>query len=71
MSQMMLDISVSSLPLFMTRKDISIFFGSLYSVNYLAKLDSKKQGPPKQRIGKKIVYKREEFVRWLETRLNR
>lgn len=57
------------LPAIITRKDISIHFGSFISPKYLANLDSQKKGPLKYRIGRKVVYRKEDFLAWLEARI--
>ncbi len=57
------------LPAIITRKDISKYFGSFISPKYLANLDSQKKGPLKYRIGHKVVYKKEDFIAWLEARI--
>ena len=57
------------LPKVLTRQDIAIHFGSLISPRYLANLDSEKKGPRRSRIGRKVVYIREDFVAWLEARM--
>lgn len=57
-----------SLPSLLTRKDISKHFGTLISKGYLANLDSLGKGPKKIRLGQKVVYKREDFVAWLDSR---
>ena len=57
------------LPCLLARKDISKYFGSFISINYLANLDSRKKGPVKCHIGRKVLYKKEDFIAWLESRL--
>lgn len=59
---------VHELPALLTRKDIGKFFGSLISPRYLANLDSIGNGPKRARIGQKVVYKREDFLEWLQRR---
>ncbi len=58
----------SELPAVMTRKDVEKHFGSLFSKGYLANLDSEDKGPKKCRIGRKVVYKRADFIDWLIAR---
>lgn len=55
-------------PALLTRKDIKEFFGSLISPRYLANLDSLGKGPRRARIGQKVVYRREDFIEWLQAR---
>lgn len=57
------------MPSFITRKDISKYLGSYISARYLANLDSMKKGPPRCRIGHKVVYKKEDLISWLEARM--
>lgn len=68
MSRYFADI-LPQLPKLLTRHDIATHFGSLISPRYLANLDSAKKGPRRTRIGRKVVYMREDFVDWLETRI--
>ena len=60
----------SKLPVVMTRKDVEKHFGGLYTTGYLANLDSEKKGPKKGRIGRKVVYKSDDFIEWLIARLS-
>jgi hypothetical protein len=57
------------LPCLLSRKDIGKYFGSLISIGYLANLDSHNRGPQKCRIGRKVIYRKEDFIAWLESRL--
>ena len=58
------------MPCILTRKDIPRYLGSYISIRYLANLDSEKKGPIRYKIGRKVVYKKEDFIAWLESRLN-
>lgn len=67
----MLDLASLSpnLPLIITRQDVPKYFGSYISYGYLANLDSLGKGPKKSRIGKKIIYHRDDFLAWLGSRM--
>lgn len=60
------------LPEYICRKDVKAvltpYFGHVYSTKYLANLDSKGKGPKNIAVGRKIYYKREDFLAWLEQR---
>lgn len=45
------------------------FTGGLLCRRYLEKLDCLGQGPKRFRIGRKICYRVEDFIAWLEQRL--
>ncbi len=57
------------LPNLLVRKDITTFFGHLISPHYLANFDSMKKGPARCYIGRKVVYKCDDFIAWLESRM--
>ena len=59
-----------NLPQFLLRKDIKTFFGHIISPRYLANLDGMNKGPAKCYIGRKVVYKRDDFIAWLEARIS-
>ena len=54
----------------LVRKDIETFFGHVISHRYLANLDRTDEGPAKCYIGRKVVYKRDDFIAWLEARIS-
>ncbi len=58
----------SQLPPFLTRRDVSRYFGNLISPRYLANLDSQGQGPKKTYCGRKVVYASTDFIEWLSRR---
>ena len=58
------------LPHLLVRKDIETFFGHVISHRYLANLDRTDEGPAKCYIGRKVVYKRDDFIAWLEARIS-
>ena len=57
------------LPAFFTRKTASQMLGGYISVGTLSNLDSKSQGPPRVKSGKKTLYERTSFVTWLRSRV--
>ena len=60
-----------SLPAVFTREEAAKNLGGLLSAKTLANYDAQGIGPcVKQRIGKKVVYDRETFLTWLESRFN-
>ena len=51
------------------RTEVERFTGGIVSEKYLANLDSEGRGPEgRVRIGRKIVYPVDAFVKWLESR---
>ncbi len=57
-----------TLPRILTRKDVGIHFSNIISPRYLANLDGKGAGPQKTYIGRKVAYRREDFIAWLQAR---
>ncbi len=57
-----------TLPRLLTRKDIGTYFKNIISPRYLANLDGKGAGPVKTYIGRKVAYRREDFIEWLQSR---
>lgn len=52
-----------------TRSEVARFTGGVLTGKYLANLDYQGRGPSgRMRIGRKIVYPINEFVKWLELR---
>ena len=51
-----------------TRPEVHKFTGGLMRGSYLANLDSKGEGPPRERIGQKWAYPVRPFVAWLRDR---
>lgn len=54
------------LPAIVARQKIGEYLGGLYSARYLANLNSRGLGPRPMRIGRKVVYTKEELLRWLQ-----
>lgn len=59
------------LPTTFSRQEVSKHLAGIYSVRTLANLDCLKQGPPCERIGRCVMYERESFLVWLESRFKR
>lgn len=57
-----------SLPAIIPRAAVPKLLGGLYSAKYLANLNSMGEGPPFIKVGRKVVYRREDLVMWLEER---
>jgi len=51
-----------------TRAEVSRFTGGLMRGSYLANLDSRNEGPPRQRVGQKWIYPTRPFADWLRAR---
>lgn len=60
-----------NLPTTFSRQVIAQHLSGIYSVSTLANLDSRKEGPPCERIGRCVMYERESFLVWLESRFKR
>ena len=61
-------VFLPTIPAVLTRKDVGIYFGNIISPRYLANLDLKGKGPVKGYNGRKVVYRREDFIEWLQSR---
>lgn len=60
-----------SLPAVFTRDVAAKHLGGLLSARTLANYDARGLGPcVKERIGKKVIYQRYDFLSWLESRFN-
>jgi len=51
-----------------TRPEIVRFTGGLMKGSYVANLDSRNEGPPRQRSGQKWIYPTKPFAAWLRGR---
>jgi len=56
------------LPPIIARDHIEQLLGGIISSKYLANLDSLGTGPARMRIGRKIAYRTEDLLAWLESR---
>lgn len=60
-----------SLPAVFTSDVAAKHLGGLLSAKTLANYDYRGLGPcVKERIGKKVIYQRDDFLSWLESRFN-
>ena len=51
-----------------TRPEVHRFTGGIMRGSYLANLDGKGEGPPRERVGQKWAYPVKDFVAWLRER---
>ena len=56
------------LPELVPRSAITVYLGKTISPRYLANLDCSGKGPKKVKIGKKVVYPKDELIDWLIAR---
>jgi len=56
------------LPPVISRDHIEKYLGGIISSKRLANLDSQGLGPPRFRVGRKIAYRTDALLAWLETR---
>lgn len=55
------------LPPIFTRETASQMMGGIFSPRTLSNFDAAGTGPPNKRhIGKKVVYSKDDFLRWLQ-----
>jgi hypothetical protein len=59
------------LPPVFTRRTICKMLGGLLSPGTLANLDCSGEGPKGVRVGKAVLYERENFLGWLQKRMSR
>jgi len=59
---------LESLPPIIAHAEIERYLGGLISRRYLANLNSRGEGPKRFRFGRKVAYKREDLVAWVEKR---
>lgn len=64
-----LDDLRNTLPAMLTRKEVTVYLGGLFSVSYLANLNYKGIGPKPTKLGRKVVYLRDDLIKWLEERI--
>ena len=55
----------SKIPPIIARQQVPILLGGAISSKTLANLDSQGKGPKRMRIGRKVVYKADDFLEWL------
>ena len=51
-----------------SRSEVGKFTGGLLNSRYIANLDSKKEGPPRIRVGRLICYQVNDLITWMERR---
>jgi predicted DNA-binding transcriptional regulator AlpA len=56
------------LPPIISRDHVEKLLGGIISAKRLANLDSLGEGPKRMRIGRKIAYRTEDLLDWLEAR---
>lgn len=57
-----------TLPPLLSRKKVGEALQGIISPRTLANLDSTRNGPPRIKVGNKVVYEKEHFFQWLEAR---
>ncbi len=68
MSTINWDSILSTLPRELTREDVGIHFGNIISPRSLANFDSLGKGPRKASDGRRVRYRREDFIAWLQSK---
>jgi len=58
-----------TLPVVFRRRDTPALIGGIIKYQTLANLQSKKQGPPFTKCNGRVVFYRDSFCDWLESRL--
>lgn len=51
------------------RKEVGDFTGGLISPGYIKNLDNMGKGPRRFRIGKKVAYRVDDLIEWIESRI--
>lgn len=64
-SDEIIELIAAELPPFFTRKIATEAMNGLVTEKTLANLEATKQGPKVHRMGRKTIYKKDEFVEWL------
>lgn len=57
-----------NLPPFLSRKSASAAIGGVLTPRTLANLDCTNNGPPRMRVGRKVVYETDKFLKWFESK---
>ena len=57
------------LPEIFAEKVIGDLIPGLYSTRYLANLRSRGEGPKHFKIGRRVMYRKEDFITWIKNRL--
>jgi len=59
---------IPKLPAIISRSHVEILLGGVITSKTLANLDSLGEGPKRMRIGRKVAYRTEDLLEWLENR---
>jgi hypothetical protein len=59
-----------TMPPAFVRKEIPRLLGGILTVGTIANLDAAKQGPPKLRLKRHVVYEKDSFLEWFKKYLN-
>ena len=59
-----------SMPPAFTRKELPKLLGGIISVGHMSNLDASKQGPPRMRLKRHVVYEKDTFLKWFATYLS-
>ena len=59
---------LNDLPPIIAHAEIEHYLGHIISRRYLANLNSQGIGPKRFRLGRKVGYRREDLVEWLQSR---
>ncbi|MFH1437602.1 MAG: hypothetical protein ABIJ56_17985 [Pseudomonadota bacterium] len=57
---------ILQLPPYIARQEIENYFPGIITRKYLANLASQGRGPRYLKLGRKVVYRTQEFIAWLE-----
>jgi len=66
--EMTLGDLAEKLPVIISRDHVEELLGGVISSKSLANLDSLGKGPKRMRIGRKVAYRTEHLLDWLESR---
>jgi len=53
-----------------SRSHVGTFSGGLLTPKYMANIDSRGEGPPRIRVGRKIAYPTGDLARWIAARVS-
>ncbi len=59
-----------TMPPAFVRKEVPRLLGGILTVGTIANLDAKKQGPPKIRLKRHVVYEKDSFLEWFKAYLS-
>jgi len=58
-----------SMPPVFTRKELPKLLGGILTVGHICNLDAAKQGPPRLRLKRHVIYERDSFLEWFKSYL--